>query len=131
MDVNATTGAGAQAATKSTKAGPTVDYDAFLQLLIAQLKHQDPTDPTDPAQFMAQLASFSAVEQAMQTNAKLDAMLAASALSQAEALIGRTVTSADGLISGKVLSVSVGAGGSTALLDNGQTLLIGDGIAIS
>ena len=37
-----------------------LDYNAFLQLLIAQMKNQDPTKPTDPAQFIAQLASFSA-----------------------------------------------------------------------
>ena len=37
----------------------TLDYNAFLQLLIAQMKNQDPTKPMDSAQYMAQLASFS------------------------------------------------------------------------
>lgn len=133
MDVSSTASAAAVQGASSTpaKAGPTVDYNAFLQLLIAQMKNQDPTNPTDPTQFMSQLASFSAVEQAMQTNAKLDAMLTTSALSQAESLIGRTVTSGDGLVSGKVLSVNVNASGSTALLDSGGVLPLGDGVSVS
>src|ERR1700674_5747518 len=31
----------------------------FLQLLVAQLQHQDPTTPVDPSQFIGQLAQFS------------------------------------------------------------------------
>jgi flagellar basal-body rod modification protein FlgD len=117
--------------TAPAKAGPSVDYNAFLQLLIAQMKNQDPTNPTDPSQFMSQLASFSSVEQAMQTNAKLDAMMTSSALSQAEALIGRTVTTGDGLVSGKVLSVNVSSSGSTALLEGGQVVQLADGVSVS
>lgn len=131
MDVTSTSGvttASTQAA-RATSNG--VDYNAFLQLLIAQMKNQDPTNPTDSAQQLAQLASFSQVEQQTQTNAKLDAMLTSSALSQANAVIGRTLTSADGTISGRVLSVNVSASGSTALLDGGQTLAITDGISVS
>jgi flagellar basal-body rod modification protein FlgD len=133
MDVSSATSVTAQSSPKTAQAGggPTVDYNAFLQLLIAQMKNQDPTSPQDPSAFMAQLASFSSVEQAMQTNAKLDAMLSSSALSQAESLIGRTITSADGLTSGKVLSVNVSSAGSTALLEDGKTLALGDGISVS
>ena len=36
---------------------------AFLQLLIAQIKHQDPLNPTDSVQFLSQLAQFSELEQ--------------------------------------------------------------------
>ena len=56
----------------------TVDYDAFLQLLVKQLKTQDPTEPTDSAEFFSQLASFSSVEQQIQINNKLEALLTAS-----------------------------------------------------
>ena len=54
------------------------------------MKNQDPTKPMDSAQFIAQLASFSDVEQAVKTNAKLDAMMSSLALTQAEGFIGRT-----------------------------------------
>ena len=71
---------------------PTVDYNAFLQLLIAQMKNQDPTSPTDMSQYMSQFAQMSSVEQAIQTNTKLDTLLSSTALSQAESLIGRTAS---------------------------------------
>jgi flagellar basal-body rod modification protein FlgD len=37
--------------------------DVFLQLMVAQLKNQDPLSPADSAQFMGQLAQFSQLEQ--------------------------------------------------------------------
>ena len=89
-----------------------LDYNTFLQLLIAEMKNQDPTKPMDSAQYIGQLASFSNVEQAVKTNAKLDAMMSSMALTQAEGFIGRTVTSADDSVSGKVISVRVTADGA-------------------
>jgi flagellar hook assembly protein FlgD len=52
-----------------------VDYNTFLQLLIAQAKNQDPTNPTDPSQYIQQFATLSQVEQAVRTNSKLDEIL--------------------------------------------------------
>lgn len=52
------------------------DYNTFLQLLIAQAKNQDPTNPTDPAQYVQQFAALSQVEQSVTTNAKLDQIIA-------------------------------------------------------
>jgi flagellar basal-body rod modification protein FlgD len=39
-----------------------LDKDAFLQLLVAQLRYQNPLSPSDPNQFMAQTAQFTMVE---------------------------------------------------------------------
>lgn len=47
---------------------------AFLQLLVAQLKNQDPTNPMDPTTFVTQLAEFNDVEQNLGTRQDLDAM---------------------------------------------------------
>ena len=80
-----------------------MNYNQFLQLLVAELQHQDPTSPTDPTQYMSQLASFSTVEQQVQTNSTLDALLSA----QASTMIGKSVTSADGKTSGIVVSVEL------------------------
>ena len=126
---SSTTTTGTQAA--SAQSSATVDYDAFLRLLIAQLKNQDPTKPTDSAQYISQLASFSNVEQGVKLNAKLDALMTSANLTQAEAMIGRTVLSADGTISGQVVAVRVTSDGPMALLDNGSEILIGAGITIA
>jgi flagellar basal-body rod modification protein FlgD len=48
--------------------------DAFLQLLVTQLRHQDPTQPKADGEFIAQLAQFSSLEQLTQIQKTLDAM---------------------------------------------------------
>ena len=50
-----------QAQTK--KDNTTLDKDAFLQLLVTQMRYQDPLDPQDNSEYVAQLAQFSALEQ--------------------------------------------------------------------
>ncbi|WP_027233066.1 flagellar hook assembly protein FlgD [Phyllobacterium sp. UNC302MFCol5.2] len=111
--------------------GPGVDYQTFLKLLVAQMKNQDPTQPMDATQQVTQLAQFSSVEQAVQTNTKLDQLLASSSLQQADGIIGRTVTSADGKISGVVESVRIYNDGMIATLKGGATLPITAGIVVS
>ena len=122
----------AASTSSATAAGATVNYNEFLQLMVAELKNQDPTQPTDPTQFMSQLASFSQVEQQIKTNTKLDTMLTAQALSQADATIGRKVTSADGATTGVISSVAISSTGAlTATLVNGSTLPLGNGETLS
>jgi flagellar basal-body rod modification protein FlgD len=109
------------------------DYNTFLQLLVTEMKNQDPTNPTDPAQYMSQFAQFSTVEQAVQTNSKLDALLSSSALSQADGLIGRTASYTDSngtTVSGTVSSISINTGGAVATLDDGTRIPVGPGLTI-
>jgi flagellar basal-body rod modification protein FlgD len=109
-----------------------VNYNEFLQLLIAELQNQDPTQPTDPTQYMSQLASFSQVEQQVQTNTSLSAMLTSSSLSQADSVIGKSVTSADGKTSGTIASVTIGSNGTaTATTTTGNTITLGSGVTIA
>jgi flagellar basal-body rod modification protein FlgD len=133
MTVNATTPvSNAASSSNASSAAPsaTVDYNQFLTLLMAEIKNQDPTQPMDPTQSVTQLATISGVQQAMQTNATLSSLLTTSSLAQAEQLIGRTVTSADGSTSGQVASVNVTSTGSTATLTNGGTIALVSGISI-
>jgi flagellar basal-body rod modification protein FlgD len=118
------------ASSSTTAPSATVDYNQFLNLLIAEIKNQDPTQPMDPTQSVTQLATISGVQQAMQTNATLASLLTTSSLSQAEQLVGQTITSADGATSGKVVSVNVGASGSTATLADGSTVSLANGVSI-
>lgn len=65
-----TASAGAAKAEDGTRTttGDTLDQDAFLQLLVQQLQHQDPTDPMDNTDMLAQLAQFAALEQSTALN---------------------------------------------------------------
>jgi flagellar basal-body rod modification protein FlgD len=55
----------AQLASSNT---PTVDKTEFLNLLVAQLKNQDPLNPVNSQDFVAQLATFSSLEQLIDIN---------------------------------------------------------------
>lgn len=131
----AVSGVGQTAATSTTstdaKSRTTLDYQSFLKLFVEQLKHQDPTAPLDASESLAQLATFSQVEQSVSTNSKLDSLLTAQSLSQADTLIGRTLTSAEGDVSGKVVSVQVTSEGTVATLADGQRIIAGAGVTIS
>lgn len=108
----------------------TVDYQSFLRLLVAQMKNQDPTSPMEAADYVAQLATFSQVEQSVQINSKLDSILQASTFAQAGDLIGREIESADGKIKGTVESVRLYSDGIMAKLTNGQELPVTAGVII-
>jgi flagellar basal-body rod modification protein FlgD len=119
------------ASNTSSSSSTGLGYDQFLMLLVTEMKNQDPTDPMDPTQTVSQLASFSAVEQAVKTNATLSSILASTSLSQAGAFVGKTVTSADGSVSGVVRSVTVTDTGLTATLADGRTVAIRSGVTVS
>ncbi len=120
-----------QTSTSTAGTQATVDYNSFLKILVAEMQNQDPTQPTDPTQFVSQLASFSSVEQQVNANSKLTAMLSSMGLGQAGSMIGRTVTSSDGTVSGQVVSVQVTSDGATAQLANGKQLALGAGVVVS
>lgn len=111
------------------KAG--LNYDSFLKLLIAQMKNQDPTDPMDASQQMSQLASFSQVEQTIQTNSHLRSMLQAEALTRAGDLVGKYVQSADDKVMGKIKEVEVYSDGVIAITEKNEKVLLQAGVVIS
>jgi flagellar basal-body rod modification protein FlgD len=120
---------GGEQSTSSAKAD--LDYNSFLMLLIASMKNQDPTKPNDPSETLSQLASFSNVEQGIKLNDKLDRLLVTSGLGEATALIGKTVSTLDGSISGVAKSVELSSGGAVVILDSGVRLRIEDGIRVT
>lgn len=78
----------------SSRQSLSADMNTFLTLLTTQLKYQDPLDPMDTAEFTNQLVQYSSVEQAIQTNEKLDTLLSmnvANLGAQAVSYIGKTV----------------------------------------
>ena len=129
MDVSAVSSATGTASSKAS-AKATMDYDTFLKLLVAQMKNQDPTEPMDSTEQIAQLATFSQVEQTIKTNENLEMLLLSSTLNQAGSIIGRTLESADGTVSGVVTSVQVYSDGLVATLEDGTQAVVGAGMTI-
>jgi flagellar basal-body rod modification protein FlgD len=84
-----------------TPASATVDRpdqmgkDVFLQLLVAQMRYQDPGNPVDSSQMMSQTATFSQVEKLEQLVTQNASMLVLQESATAGALVGRTATYTD------------------------------------
>ncbi|APA86286.1 flagellar hook assembly protein FlgD [Paraburkholderia sprentiae WSM5005] len=97
----------ASSSTSSTSGTSPADLqNTFLQLLVAQMKNQDPTNPMDSSQMTSQLAQISTVQGISQLNTSLSSLstqLAAGQQSQSALLIGSTV-----LAPGNSISVSSG-----------------------
>ena len=80
----------------------------FLKILLTQLTFQDPLEPMDNQEFIVQMAQFTSLEQARQTNDKIDGMLTLESATQAIGLLGKTVQlagSESNPIYGKVTTV--------------------------
>jgi flagellar basal-body rod modification protein FlgD len=60
--------------TTTPPTGDTVTKNMFLQLLVAQIKNQDPLNPTDGVQFLTQLAQFQQLEQSMNMGQDMSAV---------------------------------------------------------
>ncbi len=80
------TSASAQSLSNSQKTqnGSTLDKDSFLQLLVAQMKYQDPLEPTSNTEYISQFATFSELEQMQNMNATVN-------LQRASSLVGKNV----------------------------------------
>ena len=58
---------------KSTAdANSSLDKDAFLQLLVAQMKYQDPLEPTSNTEYISQFTTFSELEQMQNMSSSMD-----------------------------------------------------------
>lgn len=99
--------------TASSSTGSLLDPQAFLQLLVAQLQYQDPTNPTDTSTFMNQTAMLSQVQTMNSMSSTLQSLTAAQQSQSATAMIGKQVTWQDatgadqsGVVTGAQLSNS-------------------------
>jgi flagellar basal-body rod modification protein FlgD len=110
--------------------------DQFLQLLITQLRHQDPINPVEDKEFIAQLAQFSSLEQMQNLNTNMsDLMLSQqklTALGQATQMIGQHVelrTKEGESLFGKVSGVQFKDGWPEIMVD-GKLYDFGEIVAI-
>ena len=65
--------------------------DEFLQLLVTQLRHQDPLNPMQDREFITQLAQFNALEEMQKLNTSFTAFGATQDVQIAASLLGKTV----------------------------------------
>ena len=79
--INPIAGSGSSSQQQSTTGlgGTAPSEQMFLQLLVAQLKNQDPLNPTDSTQFVSQLAQFSELEQVIAIRGDIESQQAAAA----------------------------------------------------
>jgi len=84
--------------------------DDFLQLLIAQLSHQDPTAPMQDTQFIAQMAQFSSLEQMTNMSGSFSKLNALLGSSEAAGAVGRNVDieSGETTVSGAISAATRG-----------------------
>jgi flagellar basal-body rod modification protein FlgD len=97
--------AGTQAAGSQAKLNE--DLNSFLNLLITQLKHQDPLEPMDATEFTSQLVQFASVEQQIYQNANLEQLLNLQQTSQVASMVD-------------YLGTTIEATGQQINLENGQ-----------
>lgn len=95
---------------KKGKLPSELDKDSFLKLLVAEMRHQDPTQPMNDREFISQMAQFSSLEQMSNMNQSIEKLLIRSQSGEAFSLIGKEVEAVDfasqqivrGLVSGVV-----------------------------
>jgi flagellar basal-body rod modification protein FlgD len=122
--VTGTTGATGTTSSADSALGP----DAFMKLLVAQLKYQNPMQPADGQSYMTQMATFTQVEKLDQlVKAQADAVQWQQRVS-AENLVGKTVSATtDGATTtGTVTGVRWSKTGSVLELSGGGTLDVAD-----
>ena len=146
MDISEIYGSAATTATTQTArnangSATLADFDAFLNLFVAQMKNQDPLSPMENGEFLAQTAQFSSVEQLVNLNGLVSGLagqLGSSLWSTAAALIGRQVEAVvedvDGAlvtVSGRVVGVDTASDGSLVLgLEDGAELPLDAVVAV-
>ena len=123
---------GVQTTSPATATSPAADIfsgmgpDAFLKLLVAQIRYQNPMSPSDPTAMMGQIAQYAQVEALtkLQQGQGVDQSLSEARM--ATDLVGKVVTASDGKITetGKVLSARFTATGPVLVLDSGSEVTL-------
>ncbi|ADY55412.1 flagellar hook capping protein [Syntrophobotulus glycolicus DSM 8271] len=106
-----------------------LDKEDFLNLLVTQLKYQDPLNPSDSTEYVSQLAQFSLLEQMTNMNTSLEAL---EALTMTGKYITASVTGSSGettTVEGTVDSVTM-SNGEAALVVGGKSIELSDVCAV-
>jgi flagellar basal-body rod modification protein FlgD len=113
----ATAGQATASASSTVERSGQMGSDTFLQLLVAQMRYQDPSNPASSTDFIAQTATFTQVEKLEQLVNQNKSMLVMQESATAGALVGRTATYTDDNgepVTGLVTSVQLATTGTEA-----------------
>ncbi len=114
------------AKSESRKGSDEIGGDAFLMLMLEQLKNQDPTSPMDNKEFLTQQAQFTQLSEIQKLNANMStlssSMLTNNEIMQASSLIGKEVSIMDPeddkkVITGTVTSANFSGSQSTVVVN--------------
>lgn len=111
----------------ATASATSEDKQMFLELMVAQLRYQDPLNPADSGEFLAQSAQFTALEKMQDVSDRVGALLGAQMAFGAGAMVGQQVSwvDTDGTTthSGTIAGVTFGAEGPVFDIDGTQVPL--------
>lgn len=130
------TGSGTASTSTTTGIGPggRLDKQAFLMLLVAQLKNQDPLNPMQDREFITQLAQLNTLEQLQQLNETIAGLAQHAVLGQVASFLGKTVTGLEQtshtLVSGEVVRATVVDGAVLLELAGGQRIDVRDVVSV-
>ena len=99
-----------------------VNADTFLQLLVAQMKYQNPDSPVDSTQFLAQTAAFEEVQELSTLQSSLTSLVSSQQAGAATSMLGQRVTGADASgnpVSGVVTGIQLTSSGPVLTVGNG------------
>jgi flagellar basal-body rod modification protein FlgD len=98
-----------------------MNSDTFLQLLVAQMKFQNPDNPVDSTQFLAQTAAFEEVQELGSLQTSLSSLVSAQQAGTATSMLGQQVTGSDDSgnpVSGTVTGVQLTSSGPVLTVGN-------------
>ncbi|MDI6799970.1 MAG: flagellar hook capping FlgD N-terminal domain-containing protein [Actinomycetota bacterium] len=125
MSITATSGASLNESVASTVKRE-LGKDEFLQLLVAQMRYQDPLEPMKNTEYIAQLAQFSSLEAIQALSDQMKAIGDWLGLSQSSSMIGKNIRAVDSatgqFIEGLVLAVNIKDGAPYLELEEAEVL---------
>ena len=111
----------------TTTSSTSEDKQMFMQLMVAQLRYQDPLNPADSGEFLAQSAQFTALEKMQDVSDRVGALLGSQMAFGAGAMVGQKVSwiDLDGTTThnGTISGVTFGADGPVFDIDGTQVPL--------
>lgn len=123
----AVTGATSAFQTGATTSATSEDKQMFLELMVAQLRYQDPLNPANSGEFLAQSAQFTALEKMQDVSDRVGALLGSQMAFGAGAMVGQQVSwiDTDGITThtGSIAGVTFGAQGPVFDIDGSQVPL--------